>query len=268
MVDPGPVVVAVALGARARRSSRCQARRGSAAASCVGAAGARRRWRPGGCWPRPARSPMPAVLQVGAQAGVGAVDLVAGRPSAAGVPASRARAIIRAGQRRLGRERRALPGCPRPAHRPGSPVQDSRQVQLPVDQRVPAPARHRPGRPRPGSSRSARRCRCTGAAPRPCAVPFFRSPVSSTTSTAPGHPGARRRSPRRSSRTASASQRARGQQVLHPVRAARPRHARRCVQQFFRGRSASSPSTNARARRRGSTRANRGPTIRAISSSN
>ena len=39
------------------------------------------------------------------------------------------------------------------------------------------------------------------------------------------------------------------------------------VQQFFRGNSASRPGTNARARRRGSTRANR-PAIRAIRSSN
>ena len=49
--------------------------------------------------------------------------------------------------------------------------------------------RHRSDTPRPGSSRSARRCRCTGAAPRPC-TPFFTSPVSSTTRTAPGSPKA------------------------------------------------------------------------------
>ncbi len=46
-----------------------------------------------------------------------------------------------------------------------------RQVELAVDHRVPARRRRRSGRPRPGRSRSVRRCRCTGAAPRPCGCP-------------------------------------------------------------------------------------------------
>jgi hypothetical protein len=57
-----------------------------------------------------------------------------------------------------------------------------------------------------------------------------------------------------------------GQQVLHAVRVAWPACSA-IVQQFLRGRSASSPSTNALARRLGSTLGNR-PATRPITSSN
>jgi hypothetical protein len=57
-----------------------------------------------------------------------------------------------------------------------------------------------------------------------------------------------------------------GQQVLHAVRVAWPACSA-IVQQFLRGRSASSPSTNALARRLGSTLGNQ-PATRPITSSN
>jgi hypothetical protein len=71
---------------------------------------------------------------------------------------------------------------------------------------------------------------------------------------------------RRSSRTPSASQRARPSRCCIPPGDRSPACSA-IDQQFFLGRSASNPRTNARARRRGSTRPNR-PAIRPISSSN
>ena len=56
-----------------------------------------------------------------------------------------------------------------------------------------------------------------------------------------------------------------GEQVLHPIGAGVPACSA-IVQQFLRGSSASSPHTNALARRRGSTRPNR-PATRLSSSS-
>ena len=186
MADPGPVVVAVALGALRRRSSRCQAGRGSRAASCVGAAARRPRWRPGGPGHRQHVADL-AGLQLGAQRPgrrrrprrrpprrPGPRRPARGRSSAcasAGLVAN-ADAVRDAG--RLAALRVAGPG-------PG-------QVQLPVDQRV--PARRGIGQvdrdlgvldPPGGAGVLALH-------PDACAVPFFRSPVSSTTSTAPGSP--------------------------------------------------------------------------------
>ena len=98
------------------------------------------------------------------------------------------------------------------------------------------------------------------------AVPFFKNPVSSQISTPAGWPNWAATKPRRSSRTASASHTA--------VRSSR------CIacgsscpacsashQQFLRSTGDSSPATNSRAARRGSTRANR-PATRHISSPN
>lgn len=58
---------------------------------------------------------------------------------------------------------------------------------------------------------------CTAAAPRR-SRPFLMSPISSTTGTARGSPSRPVTQPRGSSRTASASQRARTRKMLHPAR--------------------------------------------------
>jgi hypothetical protein len=89
---------------------------------------------------------------------------------------------------------------------------------------------------------------------------FLRSPVSSTTSTACGSPMCSTTSARRSSRTPSWSQTRPGPAGAPiPSGVASPACSA-IVQQFLRGRSASSPSTNALACRRGSTRGNRAAT--------
>ena len=130
---PGPVIPAVALGAPAGRIPLPRAA-GQAARDRPGRAGAR----PGG---HPVRGGHGqhiahlAALQVGAQARVSAVHLIGGDPA-------RGRARVQRpadhppGQRRLGRERRPVRDARRAAPaRIGGPR--PRQVQLPVDQRVP-----------------------------------------------------------------------------------------------------------------------------------
>ena len=139
------------------------------------------------------------------------------------------------------------------------------QVELPVNQRVPAGGRvaeidsdlgvlDPPGRPgvlplHPG--RGGALLQVTRSHQRP--APHPGSPKCSTTK------------PRRSSRTPSASQQARASRCCIPSGVASPACSA-IVQQFLRGKAASRPSTNARDRRRGSTRRKRGP-IRIISSS-
>jgi hypothetical protein len=124
---------------------------------------------------------------------------------------------------------------------------------------------HRPGRPRLGRCRPCRRCRCIDAAPHRggalLEVPGLidhqhRARVAEVLD----HQGAHVVAdpvvvPDRP-----------GQQVLHAVRVAWPACSA-IVQQFLPGRSASSPSTNALARRLGSTLGNR-PATRPITSSN
>lgn len=88
----------------------------------------------------------------------------------------------------------------------------------------------------------------------------------STTRIASGSPRCSTTNPRTSSRTLSASQLARASKSCIPCGLDSPTCSA-IVQQFFRGRSDIRPSTNNRARRRGSTRANR-PATRPIRSSN
>ena len=111
----------------------------------------------------------PAARQPGAQLGVLAVHFVGSRPGC-GRPGVQGPADHLPGQRGLGRERdvRRDPGGGAPGRiiRPGP-----RQVQGPVQERRPQPARHRPGTPRPGRSPSARRCRCTAAECPPSSCP-------------------------------------------------------------------------------------------------
>jgi hypothetical protein len=98
------------------------------------------------------------------------------------------------------------------------------------------------------------------------AIPFLRSPVSSTNKTASGSPTCSTSKVRTSSRTASWSHTARASRCCIPSGLASPACSA-IVQRFLRGRSESSPLTNALARRRSSTRANR-PATRPITSSN
>jgi hypothetical protein len=95
--------------------------------------------------------------------------------------------------------------------------------------------------------------------------PFLEVPVSSTTSAAPGSPSCLMTKPRTSSRASSASHFARDSRCCISSGDWSPACSV-MVQQFLRGSSANSPSTNARARRRGSTLRKPGP-IRIISSS-
>lgn len=97
-------------------------------------------------------------------------------------------------------------------------------------------------------------------------VPFFTSPVSSTSRTAASSCRRSTSYSRTSSRTPSASRTARHSRCCMPCGLVYPAHSA-IVQQFLRGRSDSRPSTNRRARNRGSTRANR-PAIRPMATSN
>ena len=90
--------------------------------------------------------------------------------------------------------------------------------------------------------------------------------VSSITSTASSSCSCSMAKLRRSSRTASASHFALDSRCCRPYGLASPACSA-SVQQFLRGRSDNSPSTNSRARRRGSTRVNR-PAMRPIRASN
>lgn len=158
--------------------------------------------------------------------------------------------------------------CPRPALRPGSDPGRTSRSEGCTTHGPPPGARtvpRRRGRRRPGHSRSDPQFRCIGAGTRRCGCPssgrrsrrlrglLGRRAAALVRSRERRH--APRRRPRRPC-TAGAACRG----------LASPAHSA-IVQQFFRGRSDSSPSTNRPARRRGSYRANR-PAIQPMVTSN
>lgn len=193
-----------------------------------------------------------------AQAAISRADLSVGLPlqtsspvtQSMQCPASRNRSIIVRANSGLVAKR-----CPRRARPPGigpGPRSTSAGRTTPGPPPRARGRPHRRGRRRPGSSRSVRRFRCAGAEPPTVRVPFFTSPVSSTTSTAASSWRCSTTYSRTSSRTASASQASRHSRCCMPWGAFSPAHSA-IVQQFLRGRSDSSPSTNRPARSRGST---------------
>src|SRR5215203_2219060 len=202
-------------------------------------------------------------LQRSAQLGVGAVDLVAGDPGRRD-PASSARMIIRVARAGLVANPTSS-GTPAACKRSGSLVQDRGRYSSRSITACPASVAYtRYTATWAFSMRPAVPVywRCTPTVP----VPFLRSPVSSTTSTASGSPKCSVRYPRTSSRSASASHTARPSRCCIPSGLGSPACSA-IVQQFLRGRSASRPRTNALARRRRSTRPNR-PATRPSNSSN
>ena len=129
--------------------------------------------------------PDAAGLQLGSQLGVGAVDLVAGHPGRRHPGVQRPRQHP-PGQGGLGREPH-LVGDTRRLRAVGITGPGSGQVQLPVDHGVPsATGIHQQDRDL-GIVDAARGAGVLTLHPT-VVVPFFRSPVSSTTSTASGSP--------------------------------------------------------------------------------
>ena len=104
--------------------------------------------------------PSPVAAHAGAQARVGAIHLIPGRPNRARTPASTARLIKRLGQRRFGRENPRCLGIPAAAQRSVSISPRLGQIQAHGRSARARVARHRSQTPPPGHSRSARQCHC------------------------------------------------------------------------------------------------------------
>src|SRR5512132_2833823 len=207
--------------------------------------------------------PQATVLQPAPQGRAAAIDLLSGHPGRRH-PGVQGALQHELGQLRLGPELHLPrdPPSPTPLRVVGPALG---QVQLPVNEPPPlgaGVARKTPSWQLSTLPAVPEYCRCTPTE----VVPFLRSPVSSTTSTAPGSPRCSTTWSRRSSRTLSWSHTARPSRCCIPSGLGSPACSA-IVQQFLRGRSASSPRTNALARHRRSTRPNR-PATRPSNSSN
>ena len=160
---PRPGVQAWAVGP-APAECFCQACGGISAGSAstrIGPAG----WARAG-WPRsPAHSPG-GDRGRGAQPRVGAIDFVAGHPAAGTLRPRRGRSARRPAAGLVAKPRLSA-GIPASAQRSGSSVQDWAGTGRGRSARAHA-ARRRSDTPPLASSRCGPRCRCTGAAPRPC----------------------------------------------------------------------------------------------------
>lgn len=185
-----------------------------------------------------------ALFQRGAQLWVAAVDRVCRDPAGA-VPGIEKSADHTGGQLRLGRDGVLVQARGSAAIRVARP--GVRCVQLPVHRRVPAQSRV-------DEVDSDLRVSILPAVPvywrwtPTVCVPFFTSPVSSITSTAPSSCRCSRAYSGTSSRTASASHRARPSRCCMPPGVASGAHSA-MLQQFLRGRSDSSPSIRSRTQR-------------------
>ncbi len=201
-------------------------------------------------------------LQLRTQGGVLSVDLVSCDPPGRGAGVERGGDHV-PGEVRLRREHRLLgyADC-RAAGFVGAPAVLG-QVEPTVDQRSPAPGRVGEEHPYLGVLDPS-----GGAGVLPLdtgrVLALLQDPVSSTIRTPSGSPGRATTRPLRSSRTASASQRA--ERRSRCIASGR-RYPQRSAddQQFLRSTSESRPTTNSRAVARGSTRANQ-PAALAITS--
>ena len=152
-----------------------------------------------------------------AQPRVGAIDFVAGHPRGGNLGRPRRGRSARRPVWVWSRNLVLSSGIPASSQRSRVVGPDLGKVQGAVDEGVPARCGVGQIHRDLGVLDAARRCRCTGVAPRRCAVPFFTSPVSSTTRIAPGSPKASMTYSRRSSRTRIGVPAGAGQQVLQPV---------------------------------------------------